>query len=257
MTGLRGRTWAWWLGLLVLTAPASVSAQILPAPSTGSATATEDVTLPAGGTNLAEVLALLYGFNGATWTRVQTDAAGALRVRPIGGLLVTGPAGVVKPPLSPPTGADPALVVAISPVNNVKVDVAQVDAGDNLRVVAAATDVDPYTDRVAVRITEGTTTNILAGIQAKRIRVFGGSVCVDAAGIRTNVTLEDTSASPIDLFSGTTTKTPYSLAPGQCLDLTPPSLGTFVGQALTAGQGLRIVTTQAGPVNVVTYVRQE
>jgi hypothetical protein len=116
---------------------------------------------------------------------------------------------------------------------------------------------DPYTNRVGVRITTATTTVILAASASKVIRVYGGSVCVDAGGVQTTVTLEDNSGSPIDLFSGTTTTTPYQLAPGQCLDLTPPMAGTYTGKPLTAGQNFQIVTGQAGPVNVVTYLRQD
>lgn len=151
---------------------------------------------------------------------------------------------------------DTALVVGLSP--NSPLPAGQTGILGAVRLTAPSLNTTtPFTHVVAKRITSNTTTTVLAGSASKVTRIYGGSICVDGGGVATTVTVKDDAGSPIDVFSGTTTTTPYQLLAGQCLDLSPAATGTYTGYGTTSGQALTLVTGQAGPVNAVFYLRQD
>ena len=109
----------------------------------------------------------------------------------------------------------------------------------------SATDLRP-----GVRITSATTTQIVAAVAGQTIAVLSGSICVDADGVATNITLQ--SSTPTNLIG---TSVVYHLAAGTCL-IFPYRGNQPYGSIAVAGTALQVVTSAAGPVNVYLEVQQ-
>ena len=98
--------------------------------------------------------------------------------------------------------------------------------------------------RTGARITSQTTTTLVAAKDGQVILIFAGSICVDANGATTGITLQDSGGTNI-IGTGVV----YVLAPGQCLSL--PRTHDLYYNATASGTSLQLVTTVGnGPVQV-------
>jgi hypothetical protein len=103
--------------------------------------------------------------------------------------------------------------------------------------------------RVSAHISAATTTTLQAAVAGQKISIQGGSVCVDAGGVTTGITLQDGAGTNL-----VGTGVVYALGAGQCLTL---PLRPDLWYTLTAvGQSLQLVTGAAGPVEVYLEILQ-
>src|SRR5437899_7607077 len=66
--------------------------------------------------------------------------------------------------------------------------------------------------RVGAHITTQTTTTIVTGVAGQTVSLQGGSICVDANGVTTGITIQDSGATNL-----VGTGVVYVLSAGQCL----------------------------------------
>lgn len=104
--------------------------------------------------------------------------------------------------------------------------------------------------RVQARVASATTTTLVGAVAGTSVEVYSVSICLEGAGVATNLTLQDTAGTNLVASSAT-----YALPnPGACL--VAPLRNRRYFNPTAAGTGLQLVTSAAGPVVVlVEYVK--
>ena len=104
--------------------------------------------------------------------------------------------------------------------------------------------------RPGVHISSQTTTAIVAAVASQSVSIYGGSICVDANGATTGITIVSSAATNL-----VGTNVVYVLGAGQCLWLPTRQAPYYTPTA--SGTGLSLITTVGnGPVNVYLEVVQ-
>lgn len=106
--------------------------------------------------------------------------------------------------------------------------------------------------RPTAHITSQTTTTLVSAVAAKQVQLNAGSLCVDAGGAATGITLQSTAGT--NLFG---TGVVWVVPAGACLNFFARPQGGFYGNPTAVGTGLAVVTTVGnGPVEVYLEVTQ-
>jgi hypothetical protein len=104
--------------------------------------------------------------------------------------------------------------------------------------------------RATAHITSQTTTALVAAVASQSVSIYGGSICVDANGATTGITI--VSSAGTNLVG---TGMVYVLGAGQCLWL--PTRQAPYYTVTASGTGLSLITTVGnGPVEVNLEVVQ-